>query len=147
MQGCFLPRSRQASRAKLWSEVLHHLTIHPQPVIASGEQTAWAVRKNNRQLKHCWVGFIAPRAVGSLVRRYLEIIGCWNSLSVIAPCSSVCSLARVIFPQCANLSYWSSGGTADVEHAVSLLSSHSVLSLARGSTWSSPAQAAAAGRR
>jgi hypothetical protein len=26
-----------ASRAKLWSEVLHHLTIHPQPVIASGE--------------------------------------------------------------------------------------------------------------
>jgi ABC-type amino acid transport substrate-binding protein len=31
-----------ASRANLWSEVLHHLTIHPQPVIASGEQLAWA---------------------------------------------------------------------------------------------------------
>ena len=34
-----------ASRAKLWSEVLHHLTIHPQPAIASGEQAAWALRK------------------------------------------------------------------------------------------------------
>jgi membrane-bound lytic murein transglycosylase MltF len=56
---------------------LHHLTIHPQPVIASGEQTAWAVRKNNPQLKQLLDEFIAPRAVGSsfgntLVRRYLE---------------------------------------------------------------------------
>jgi membrane-bound lytic murein transglycosylase MltF len=40
-----------ASRAKLWLKVLHHLTIHPQPVIASGGQTAWAVRKNDPQLK------------------------------------------------------------------------------------------------
>lgn len=66
-----------ASRAKLWSEVLHHLTIHPQPAIASGEQVAWALRKNNPQLKQVLGEFIAPRAVGSsfgntLVRRYLE---------------------------------------------------------------------------
>jgi len=66
-----------ASRAELWSEVLHHLTIHPQPVIAGGEQVAWAVRKNNPQLKQLLDEFIAPRAVGSsfgntLVRRYLE---------------------------------------------------------------------------
>ena len=66
-----------ASRAKLWSEVLHHLTIHPQPVIASEEQTAWAVRKDNPQLKQLLDEFIAPRAVGTsfgntLVRRYLE---------------------------------------------------------------------------
>jgi len=66
-----------ALRAKLWSEVLHHLTIHPRPVIASGEQTAWAVRKNNPQLKQLLDEFIAPRAVGSsfgntLLRRYLE---------------------------------------------------------------------------
>jgi membrane-bound lytic murein transglycosylase MltF len=66
-----------ASRAKLWSEVLHHLTIHPQPVIASDEQIAWAVRKNNPQLKQLLDEFIAPRAVGSsfgntMVRRYLE---------------------------------------------------------------------------
>ena len=66
-----------ASRAKLWSEVLHHLTIHQQPVIASGEQIAWAVRKNNPQLKQLLDEFIAPRAVGNsfgntLMRRYLE---------------------------------------------------------------------------
>jgi membrane-bound lytic murein transglycosylase MltF len=66
-----------ASRAELWSEILHHLTIHPQPVIAGGEQVAWAVRKNNPQLKQLLDEFIAPRAVGSsfgntLVRRYLE---------------------------------------------------------------------------
>jgi len=66
-----------ASRAKLWSEVLHHLTIHPEPVIASGEELAWALRKNNPQLKQLLDEFIAPRAVGSsfgntLVRRYLE---------------------------------------------------------------------------
>ena len=66
-----------ASRAKLWSEILHHLTIHPQPVIASGEQTAWAVRKNNPQLKQLLDEFIAPRVAGSsfgntLLRRYLE---------------------------------------------------------------------------
>ena len=65
------------SRAKLWSQVLHHLTIHPQPVIASGEQLAWLLRKNNPQLKQLLDEFIAPRAVGSsfgntLVRRYLE---------------------------------------------------------------------------
>ena len=65
------------SRAKLWSEVLHHLTIHPQPVIASGEQLAWALRRNNPQLKRLLDEFIAPRAAGSsfgntLERRYLE---------------------------------------------------------------------------
>ena len=65
------------ARAKLWSEVLHNLTIHPQPVIAGGEQTAWAVRKNNPELKQLLDEFITPRAVGSsfgntLVRRYLE---------------------------------------------------------------------------
>lgn len=28
-----------ASRAKLWSAILHRLTIHTQPAIASGEQS------------------------------------------------------------------------------------------------------------
>ena len=28
-----------ATRAKLWSEVLHHLTIHTQPAIAGGVQS------------------------------------------------------------------------------------------------------------
>jgi membrane-bound lytic murein transglycosylase MltF len=65
------------SRAKLWSQVLPHLTVHPDLVIASGEQTAWAVRKDNPQLKQLLDEFIAPRAVGTsfgntLLRRYLQ---------------------------------------------------------------------------
>ena len=73
----FQLRSRQHHGPTLWLEVLHHLTIHPQPVIASGGQTAWAVRKNNPQLKQLLDEFFAPRAVGSsfgntLIHRYLE---------------------------------------------------------------------------
>ena len=67
----------EVSKAKLWAQVLHHLTVHPDLVLASGEQTAWALRKDNPQLKRLLDEFIAPRAVGSsfgntLVRRYLE---------------------------------------------------------------------------
>ena len=67
----------EISRAKLWAQVLHNLTVHPEPVLASGEQTAWALRKNNPQLKRLLDEFVGPRAVGSsfgntLVRRYLE---------------------------------------------------------------------------
>ena len=65
------------SRAKLWSQVLPHLTVHPDLVIASGEETAWAVRKDNPQLKQLLDEFIKPRAVGTsfgntLLRRYLQ---------------------------------------------------------------------------
>jgi membrane-bound lytic murein transglycosylase MltF len=66
-----------ATRANLWSQVLPHLTVHPDLVIASGEQTAWAVRKDNPQLKQLLDEFITPRAVGTsfgntLLRRYLQ---------------------------------------------------------------------------
>ena len=65
------------ARAKLWSQVLPHLVVHPDLVIASGQQTAWAVRKDNPQLKQLLDEFIAPRAVGTsfgntLLRRYLQ---------------------------------------------------------------------------
>ena len=64
-------------RAKLWSQILPNLVVHPEPAIASGEQTAWAVRKDNPQLKQLLDEFIPPRAVGTsfgntLVRRYLQ---------------------------------------------------------------------------
>lgn len=64
-------------RAKLWSQVLPNLVVHPEPVIASGEQTAWAMRKDNPQLKQMLDGFLPSRAVGTsfgntLVRRYLQ---------------------------------------------------------------------------
>jgi membrane-bound lytic murein transglycosylase MltF len=65
------------ARAKLWTQVLPNITVHPEPVIASGETTAWVVRKDNPQLKSMLDEFITPRAVGTsfgntLVRRYLQ---------------------------------------------------------------------------
>ena len=65
------------TRANLWSQVLPKLVVHPNLVIASGEQTAWALRKDNPQLKQLLDEFIAPRAVGTsfgntLLRRYLQ---------------------------------------------------------------------------
>jgi membrane-bound lytic murein transglycosylase MltF/predicted small lipoprotein YifL len=64
-------------RAALWSQVLTHLQPHPDLVIASGEQTAWVMRKNNPQLKQLVDEFIASHAVGTsfgntLLRRYLQ---------------------------------------------------------------------------
>jgi len=66
-----------ASRAALWSQVLPHLTVHPELVIAGGEQTAWAVRKDNPQFKRLLDEFLASHAVGTsfgntLLRRYLQ---------------------------------------------------------------------------
>jgi membrane-bound lytic murein transglycosylase MltF len=66
-----------ASRATLWSQVLPHLTVHPELAIASGEETAWAVRRDNPQLKRLLDEFIAPRSVGTsfgntILRRYLQ---------------------------------------------------------------------------
>lgn len=66
-----------ASRAKLWSQVLPNLRAHPDVVIASGQQTAWVVRKNNPQLKQLLDEFLTPRVVGTsfgntLLRRYLQ---------------------------------------------------------------------------
>ncbi len=64
-------------RAKLWEQVLPHLKVHSNMVVASGEQLAWAVRKNNPQLLQLLNQFIAPRAVGTsfgdtLLHRYLQ---------------------------------------------------------------------------
>jgi len=64
-------------RAKLWSQVLPNLTIHPDVVIVGGEDTAWVVRRNNPHFKDLLDQFIAPRAVGTsfgntLLRRYLQ---------------------------------------------------------------------------
>ena len=64
-------------KAKLWSQVLPNLTAHPDLVVASGEQAAWAVRKDNPQLKQILDEFIPTHAVGTsfgntLVRRYLQ---------------------------------------------------------------------------
>jgi len=67
----------RAARADLWSQVLPNLQVHKDVVIASGQQIAWAVRKNNPQLKELLDEFITPRAFGTsfgntLLRRYLQ---------------------------------------------------------------------------
>jgi membrane-bound lytic murein transglycosylase MltF len=65
------------SRAKLWSQVLPHLVVHPELIIGSGQQTAWVVRKSSPELKQLLDQFLATHGVGNsfgntLVRRYLE---------------------------------------------------------------------------
>jgi len=64
-------------RAALWSQVLPNLKVQKDAVVASGQQVAWALRKDNPQLKQLLDEFITPRAVGTsfgntLLRRYLQ---------------------------------------------------------------------------
>jgi membrane-bound lytic murein transglycosylase MltF len=64
-------------RADLWSQVLDHIQPHPDLVIASGEQLAWVMRKNNPQFKQLVDEFVQSHAVGTsfgstLLRRYLQ---------------------------------------------------------------------------
>jgi membrane-bound lytic murein transglycosylase MltF len=64
-------------RAKLWASVFHNITPQPNIVIASQEDLAWAVRKNNPQFKELVDEFVKTHAAGTsfgntLMRRYLE---------------------------------------------------------------------------
>jgi membrane-bound lytic murein transglycosylase MltF len=64
-------------RADLWSQVLPNVHPHPDLVIASGQNLAWAMRKNNPKLKQLVDEFVGTNAVGSsfgntLLRRYLQ---------------------------------------------------------------------------
>jgi membrane-bound lytic murein transglycosylase MltF len=64
-------------RADFWSQVLDHLTPHPELVIFTGGRVAWAMRKNNPQLKRVVDEFEKTHAVGTefgnvLLRRYLK---------------------------------------------------------------------------
>lgn len=64
-------------RAKLWASVFPDITPQPKLVVADDEDLAWAVRKNNPQLKQLVDEFVNTRAVGTsfgntLLRRYLD---------------------------------------------------------------------------
>jgi len=64
-------------RADLWSQVLPNIRSHPDLVIASGQNLAWAMRKENPQLKKLVDEFMGTHAAGSsfgntLLRRYLQ---------------------------------------------------------------------------
>jgi membrane-bound lytic murein transglycosylase MltF len=66
-----------AERANLWAQVLPNITPYPKIPIGSEDQLAWAVRKNNPQLKELLDECIKTRAAGTsfgstLVRRYLQ---------------------------------------------------------------------------
>jgi membrane-bound lytic murein transglycosylase MltF len=66
-----------AQRADLWAKVLNHLQPHPELVIASGQQLALVLRKNNPQFKELLDEFVATHAVGTsfgntVLRRYLQ---------------------------------------------------------------------------
>jgi len=67
----------RTTRADLWTQILPNLTAHKDAVIASGEQIAWALRKDNPQLKQLLDEFLTPRVAGTsfgntLLRRYLQ---------------------------------------------------------------------------
>jgi len=67
----------RTTRADLWTQILPNLTAHKDAVIASGEQIAWALRKDNPQLKQLLDEFLTPRTAGTsfgntLPRRYLQ---------------------------------------------------------------------------
>jgi membrane-bound lytic murein transglycosylase MltF len=64
-------------RADLWSRVVPNLTPHPESVIAKEGNLAWAMRKNNPQLKHLLDQFVMGHREGTtfgniLLRRYLQ---------------------------------------------------------------------------
>jgi membrane-bound lytic murein transglycosylase MltF len=66
-----------AERANLWAQVLPNITPYPKIPIGTEDQLAWAMRKNNPQLKELLDECIKTRAVGTsfgstLVRRYLQ---------------------------------------------------------------------------
>jgi membrane-bound lytic murein transglycosylase MltF len=64
-------------RADLWSQVLPNVHPHPDLVIASGQNLALAIRRNNPQLKQLVDEFMETHKIGSsfgntLLRRYLQ---------------------------------------------------------------------------
>jgi membrane-bound lytic murein transglycosylase MltF len=66
-----------SERANLWASVFPNITPQPKLVVADDEDLAWAMRKNNPQLKQLVDEFVKTRAVGTsfgntLLRRYLD---------------------------------------------------------------------------
>jgi len=64
-------------RGDLWAQVLPNVKVHSELVVADEGEMAWAMRKNNPQLKQMVDEFFQTRAVGTsigntLLRRYLQ---------------------------------------------------------------------------
>jgi membrane-bound lytic murein transglycosylase MltF len=66
-----------SQRSALWSQVLPNLQPHPNMMVGSPANTAWAMRKNNPELKKAVDEFLQVNGVGNsfgntLLRRYLQ---------------------------------------------------------------------------
>jgi membrane-bound lytic murein transglycosylase MltF len=66
-----------SQRAELWAKVFDNITPHPDIPIASGGEMAWAMRKNNPQLKALVDEFVQSHGVGTsfgntVLQRYLR---------------------------------------------------------------------------
>ena len=64
-------------RANLWASVLPNITAHPDLIVASQQDLAWAMRKNNPELKAMVDEFVKTHGLGTsfgntLLRRYLQ---------------------------------------------------------------------------
>jgi membrane-bound lytic murein transglycosylase MltF len=64
-------------RARFWSQVFTHLTVHPNIVVKEEGQLAWATRKDSPQLRELLDEFIKGHALGTsfgntLARRYAQ---------------------------------------------------------------------------
>ena len=65
------------SRADLWAQILPNVKPHPDLTVATGQNAAWVMRKNNPELKKVLDEFVAGHAAGTsfgntLMRRYLQ---------------------------------------------------------------------------
>ena len=66
-----------SDRAQFWTKIFDHITAHPDLPIASEGQLAWALRKNNPQLKALLDEFVQGHRVGTsfgnvVLQRYLR---------------------------------------------------------------------------
>jgi membrane-bound lytic murein transglycosylase MltF len=64
-------------KGKFWTNVFKNISLHPDVKVRTGGQIAWAIRKNNTQLKKVCNDFIKSHKKGSLMgnilfKRYLQ---------------------------------------------------------------------------
>jgi membrane-bound lytic murein transglycosylase MltF len=64
-------------RAEFWSKVYDHITLHPNLILSSEGELAWAMRRNSPQLKQLLDEFVKTHGAGTefgntVLRRYLR---------------------------------------------------------------------------
>lgn len=64
-------------KARFWAEIFDHITLHPDIVVNTGAEIAWAIRKNSPKLKAIVNEFVKGHKKGTLLgnivfKRYLK---------------------------------------------------------------------------